>query len=75
MHGGYEAVLLPPHPGSLPSLSFMGLNSSALPLLMFLVLLGSVHRVPGRLQQEKEQQRIKPFLTVNINYYMHFITG
>lgn len=45
----------------------MELNSPALPLLMFLVLLGFVHRVPGGLQQEKGQQRVKPFLAVNIN--------
>lgn len=75
MEGRYQAVLLPSQPGCLPSLSFMGLNSSALPLLMFLVLLGFVHRVPGRLQQEKGQQRVKPFLAVSINYYMHFVTG
>lgn len=68
-------MLLPPHPGSLPSLSFVGLNSPALPLLVFLVLLDRMRRVPGRLQQEKGQQRVKPLLVVNINYYMLFITG
>lgn len=72
---GYQAALLPPHPGSLPSLSFMGLKSPALPLLVFLVLLDCMQRVPGRLQQEKGQQRVKPFLVVNINCYMLFITG
>ncbi|KAF1400350.1 Serine/threonine-protein kinase 10, partial [Spheniscus humboldti] len=53
----YQAALLPPHPGSLPSLSFLGLKSPALPLLVFLVLLDCMQRVPGRLQQEKGQQR------------------
>lgn len=53
--GEYQAVLLPPHPGSLPRLSFVGLNSPALPFLMFLVPLGFRHRVPGSLQQEKGQ--------------------
>lgn len=53
--GEYWAVLLPAHPGSLPRLSFVGLNTPALPLLKFLVPLGFRHRVPGSLQQEKGQ--------------------
>jgi len=53
---------------------FVGLNSPALPLLMFLVLLGFMHSVPGRLEQAKRQQRVKQFLVVNINYYMLFTT-
>lgn len=72
---GYRAVLLPPHPGFLPTLSFMGLNCPTLPLLMFLVPLGWMHRVPGRLQQEKGQQSVKPFLVYLFIYYMLFITG
>jgi len=41
---------------------------------MFLVLLGFMHSVPGRLEQAKRQQRVKQFLVVNINYYMLFTT-
>lgn len=44
----------------IPRLSFVDINSPALPLLVLLVMLGYVHRVPGRLQPEKGQQKVKP---------------
>lgn len=45
---------------TIPRLSVVDVDSPALPLLVLLVMLGYVHRVPGRLQPEKGQQRVKP---------------